>query len=484
MDPDFDVVIIGAGLSGIDAAYRLQTLCPDKTYTILEARTGIGGTWDLFGYPGVRSDSDMATYAFPFQPWTQPGVFAEGPAIKEYLERTAQRFGIDRHIRFGSKVVTADFDTTGARWTLTLADGRTLTCGFLFACTGYYDYEHGYTPDIPGLADFAGTLVHPQFWPPDLDHRDKAVVVIGSGATAVTLLPAMAPDVAHITMLQRSPTWIGPLPTTDRIAGIARAVLPPRAAHRAIRAKNIALNTAFYQFSRRHPKRAGRLLNRLAVRALGDERLVAEHFTPNYNVWDQRVCVAPDGDLFTAIRSGRAEVVTARIDRIVPEGVRLVGGGLLNADIIVTATGLELVPIGGVAVSVDGRTVCLPDQYVLLGAMLTGLPNFALTVGYVNASWTLRADLTARLVCKILHWMDDHGYTQVEPRPHTQPHGEPLLDLTSGYVRRAAARLPRQGRRAPWRVHQHYPRDAVTTLRTDLGRYLRGMPGTPDRSTG
>lgn len=475
--PDFDVVIIGAGLSGIDAAYRLQTLQPTRTYTILEARTSIGGTWDLFGYPGVRSDSDLHTYAFPFQPWPAAGVFAAGPAIKDYLERTARTFGIDRRIQFGRKVVAADFDTATSRWTLRLADDRTITCGFLFACAGYYDYRHGHCPDIAGLADFAGAVVHPQFWPEDLDHRGKTVVVIGSGATAVTLIPAMAPDVEHITMLQRSPTWIAALPATDRGAGLASALLPARTAHRLIRAKNIALSTAFYEFSRRYPRRAGRLLTRMAVRAVGDERLVAEHFTPEYEVWDQRVCVAPDGDLFKAIRSGRATVVTGRIDRVVPGGIRLVDGRLLDADVIVTATGLELRPIGGITLSVDGQQVSLPDQYVLLGAMLTGVPNFAMTIGYVNASWTLRADLTARLVCRILRWMDDHNYTQAQPRPHSKPHGEPLLDLTSGYIRRAARRLPQQGRRAPWRVRQNYPLDAVNTLRTDLDRYLRGRAG-------
>jgi cation diffusion facilitator CzcD-associated flavoprotein CzcO len=474
MSVDVDVVVIGAGLSGIDAGYRLQTLCPDRSYAILEARDAIGGTWDLFRYPGIRSDSDLFTFGFQFKPWREPMALADGASIKAYIEQTAAEFGIDRHIQFNSKVVAADFDTGQATWTLSIADGRTLTCRFLYACSGYYSYDKGYLPDFPGTEDFAGTIVHPQFWPENLDYSGKRVVVIGSGATAVTLIPAMAPDVEHITMLQRSPTWISVLPPNDVLADIARKYLPARAAHRVIRAKNIGFSTAFYQFAQHYPQRAAKFLRHMAVKQLGDETLVDEHFTPTYNVWDQRVCVAPNGDLFEVIKSGKADVVTDHIDSFVPEGIRLRSGRVLEADIIVTATGLKLQPNGGIAPTVDGHPVDLSGQFVLLGAMITGLPNFAIAVGYTNASWTLRADLTSRLVCKVLNWMRREGYDMVEPEPHKELDARPLLDLQAGYIQRAAADLPRQGSRAPWRMRQNYVLDAATTMRTSLGKYLKG----------
>lgn len=476
MSTDFDVVVVGAGLSGIDAGYRLQTLCPDKTYTILEARQEMGGTWDLFRYPGIRSDSDLFTFGFQFKPWTDEMALADGPAIKRYIEDTAAEFGIDKHIQFNSRVSRAAFDTSSSTWTLTLDDARTVTCNFLYSCAGYYSYDEGYLPDFPGIDDFEGTVVHPQFWPDGLDYTGKRVVVIGSGATAVTLIPAMTPDVEHITMLQRSPTWISPLPRTDPLADVARKYLPPRTAHRLIRAKNIGLSTAFYQFSRRFPKQAGKLLRNLAVKELADEQAVAEHFTPTYNVWDQRVCVAPDGDLFAAIKSGKAEVVTDHIDTIVAEGIRVKSGRLLEADIIVTATGLKLEPAGGIVPVVDGAAVSIHDQFVLLGAMITGIPNFAMAVGYTNASWTLRADLTSRLVCKVLTWMDEQGYASVVPQPRQTLDAQPLLGLKSGYIERASQLLPQQGRHAPWRMRQNYVLDVATTLRTDLGKHLRGTP--------
>jgi cation diffusion facilitator CzcD-associated flavoprotein CzcO len=474
MHRDYDVVVIGAGLSGIDAGYHLQTQCPGRTYAILEARSAMGGTWDLFRYPGIRSDSDLYTFGFPFRPWRKPTSLADGPAIKEYIEDTAAEFGIDKHIQFDSKVVAADFDTTTATWTITLADGRTITSNFLYSCAGYYDYDEAHSPDFTGMDDFQGTVVHPQFWPEDLDYRGKRVVVIGSGATAVTLLPAMAPDTAHITMLQRSPTWISPLPSADPVADFTRRHLPDRAAHRLIRAKNIGLSTAFYSYTRRFPKGAARLLRGMTLKQLGDERTVDEHFTPTYNVWDQRVCIAPDGDFFRAITSGTADVVTAQIERFVPEGIRLTSGEVLPADIIVTATGLKLLLNGGVEPTVDGAPVDLPTQFVLLGAMITGLPNFAIAVGYTNASWTLRADLTSRLVCKVLTWMREQDYAWVVPQPPAGLPPRPLMDMQSGYIQRAAGSFPKQGPRAPWRMRQNYALDAVTALRTDLRRHLAG----------
>jgi cation diffusion facilitator CzcD-associated flavoprotein CzcO len=472
--PDYDVIVMGAGLSGIDAGYRLQTLCPDRSYTILEARDSMGGTWDLFRYPGIRSDSDLFTFGYPFKPWRDRKSLADGPSILRYIKDTAAEFGIDEHIQYNAKVVHADFDTEAAEWTLTMADGRALTCRFWYSCAGYYDYDHGYLPDLPGLDDFAGPTVHPQFWPQDLDYSGKRIVVIGSGATAVTLVPELARSAGHVTMLQRSPTWISPMPPTDALADAIRRYLPAQAAHRIARAKNIALSTAFYQFSRRHPQRAAAFLRELATKALGDRRLVDEHFSPDYNVWDQRVCVAPNADLFTAIRQGRAEVVTDHIERIEADGVRLQSGRLLRADILITATGLQLQPNGGVPVTVDGRAVALPDQYVFLGAMITSVPNYAMAVGYTNASWTLRADLTSRLVCKTLNWMRDQGYDWVVPQPSEPIEPHPLMDLQSGYIQRAADQLPRQGEHAPWRMRQNYLLDAATTLRTDLSKHLTG----------
>ncbi|WP_200926178.1 flavin-containing monooxygenase [Sphaerimonospora mesophila] len=479
----FDVVIVGAGLSGIGAAYRLQTECPGKTYAILEARESIGGTWDLFRYPGVRSDSDMFTLGYPFKPWHGTKALADGETILSYIRETAAESDIERKIRFSSRVVGADFDTATATWTLTVerrgAEGvsrHTVTCGFLYSCTGYYDYDRGYDPGFPGVEDFAGTIAHPQFWPRDLDHTGKRVIVIGSGATAVTIVPAMAERAAHVTMLQRTPTWIASLPGRDGFADWCRRRLPQRLAHRLVRTKNIAFSTISYQWCRRFPGAARRLLTWRAARALADRRLVADHFTPPYDVWDQRVCAVPDGDLFRAVRSGRVEVVTDHVDRFVPEGIRLKSGRVLDADVIVTATGLRLQAFGGVAPTVDGVEVALPEQFVWRGAMLTGIPNLAICIGYTNASWTLRADLTSRLVCKVLRWMDRHDYAAVVPHPDRELEERPLLDLTSGYIKRSVGDFPRQGPRAPWRVRQNYVLDAATTMRTDLGRSLRPTP--------
>lgn len=476
-----DVVIVGAGLSGIGAAYRLQTECPGKSYAVLEARDDLGGTWDLFRYPGIRSDSDMFTLGYPFKPWRDAKSIADGPSILRYIHETAREYGIEPHIRFRTRVVGADWSSETLRWTLTLerrdADGpvalHTMTCGFLYSCAGYYDYDRGHAPEFAGAADFRGQVVHPQFWPEDLDYTGKRVVVIGSGATAVTLVPAMAEQAEQVTMLQRSPTWISAVPGRDKIADRLRAVLPPQLAHRVIRTKNILFSVGFYQYCRRRPQAARKLLTGLTTRILGDEKLVAEHFTPSYDPWDQRLCAVPNADFFRAMKKGRAEVVTDRIDRFVPEGIRLESGRVLPADIIVTATGLRLLAFGGIAPSVDGVPVPLPEQFVWQGAMLTGVPNFAVCIGYTNASWTLRADLTSRLVCKVLDFMDRQGYPAVVPEPSGDLAEQPLLDLASGYVQRSIGEFPRQGDRHPWKVRQNYLLDSATTLRTDLRKTLR-----------
>jgi len=479
--PDhLDVVIVGAGLSGIGAAYRLQTESPGRTYTILETRESIGGTWDLFRYPGVRSDSDMFTLGYPFKPWTDEKSIADGDKILSYIRETADENGITEHIRFSTKVTSANFSTSTSSWNLTLshtdADGTVseqhLTCNFLYSCAGYYDYDTPYAPQLTGIDDFAGQVVHPQFWPEDLDWKGKKVVVIGSGATAVTLVPSMAREAEHVTMLQRTPTWISPVPGRDKKADKIRAVLPPQIAHQVIRTKNIAFGTAFYQFCRKRPKQAAKLLNGLATRILGDEQMVAEHFTPTYNPWDQRLCAIPNADLFVSIKKGDASVVTAHIDTFVPGGIRLQSGEVLEADIVVTATGLQLLAFGGIEPHVDGVLVDLSRQFVWQGALVSGIPNFAVCIGYTNASWTLRADLSSRLVCKVLNWMDAKGYAAVAPVPEDGLREQPLLDLSAGYVQRSIAAFPKQGHRGAWRVRQNYIIDANTTLRANLDRDL------------
>ncbi|WP_051181680.1 flavin-containing monooxygenase [Nocardia vinacea] len=490
--PDhLDVVIVGAGLSGIGAAYRLQTECPGKTYAVLEARESLGGTWDLFRYPGIRSDSDMFTLGYPFKPWRNAKSIADGRSILRYVEETAAEFGIDRHIRYGTKVVGADWSTASACWTLTLeqrdAAGdttqRTLTCNFLYACAGYYNYDQGHSPDFPGIDSFAGQVVHPQFWPEDLDYAGKRVVVIGSGATAVTLVPAMADQAESVTMLQRSPTWISAVPGRDKQADKIRELLPPQLAHRVIRTKNILFSIGFYQYCRRRPEAARKLLTGLTARILKDEKAVAEHFTPKYDPWDQRLCAVPDADFFKAMKKGKAQVVTDHIESFVPEGIRLKSGRILEADIVVTATGLQLLAFGGIAPQVDGAAVNLSEQFVWQGAMLTGVPNFAVCIGYTNASWTLRADLTSRLVCKVINHLDRNDYAAVVPKPEGKLDERPLLDLASGYIQRSIGDFPRQGDRHPWKVRQNYLLDSATTMRTSLHKTLSPTPRSAVRQT-
>ncbi|MFC9897413.1 flavin-containing monooxygenase [Nocardia sp. NPDC127579] len=472
-----DVVIVGAGLSGIGAAYRLQTECPGRSYAILEARDALGGTWDLFRYPGIRSDSDMFTLGYPFKPWRDAKAIADGPSILRYIKETATEFGIDQHIRYRTKVVAAEWSSGTARWTLTVATDageRTMTCNFLYACAGYYNYDQGHAPEFTGAESFSGRMVHPQFWPEDLDYTGKRVVVIGSGATAVTLVPAMAETAASVTMLQRSPTWISAVPGRDKQADKIRELLPADLAHRVIRTKNILFSIGFYQYCRRRPESARKLLTGLTTRILKDEQAVAEHFTPSYDPWDQRLCAVPDADFFKAMKKGKAKVVTDHIETFVPEGIRLKSGRVLEADVVITATGLQLLAFGGITPIVDGRKVEISEQYVWQGAMLTGVPNFAVCIGYTNASWTLRADLTHRLICKVLRHMDRNRFTAVVPEPAGKLTERPLLDLASGYVQRSIAAFPRQGDRHPWKVRQNYLLDTATTMRTDLRKTLVG----------
>jgi len=456
-----DVLIVGAGLSGIGAAHHLQEAFPWRSYAIFEAREELGGTWDLFRYPGIRSDSDMHTLGYRFRPWTEAKSITDGPSILEYVRQTAQDGGIDAKIRFNHRVVRAAWSSEEARWTVEVerSDGEAvrLTCSFLWVCGGYYRYDEGFTPEFEGADRFRGELVHPQHWPEDLDYDGKRVVVIGSGATAVTLIPAMAERAAHVTMLQRSPTYIASLPAEDPIANRLRRVLPDRAVYSIVRWKNVLLQTFVYQLSRRRPQAIKRLIRRGLERGLPAGYDIDKHFTPRYNPWDQRMCLVPNGDLFATISAGRATVVTDTIRTFTEEGIELDSGERLDADVIVTATGLNLLFLGGIELSVDGETVDVPQTMTYKGMMLSGVPNLAFTVGYTNASWTLKADLTSEYVCRLLAHMDAHGYRKGVPEI-TDPGVEetPLLDFTSGYVLRSLDKFPKQGSKEPWKLRQNY----------------------------
>jgi monooxygenase len=462
-----DVLVVGAGLSGIGAGYHLQAECPGKTYAILEARDSIGGTWDLFRYPGIRSDSDMYTLGYRFRPWPDARSIADGPSILEYVKDTARRDGIDEKIRFHHRVVRAEWSSEGARWTVEAFREDTgepvrLTCGFLFMCSGYYRYDEPHTPEFKGRERFRGPIVHPQFWSEDIDYADKRVVVIGSGATAVTLVPALAERAAHVTMLQRSPSYVVALPWEDPIARVLRRVLPAKAVYPIVRWKNVLLTTLVFQLSRRRPRFVKGLIRKAAERQLPKGYDIDTHFRPDYNPWDQRMCLVPDGDLFRAIGKGSASVVTDHIDTFTEDGIRLASGEELEADLIVTATGLNLVPLGGMEMAVDGREIALPETVGYKGMMLSGVPNLAVALGYTNASWTLKCDLTCEYVCRLINYMDEHGYAQATPN-NSDPSitTEPFIDFTSGYVLRAIDKFPKQGSKAPWRLYQNYARDIV-----------------------
>ncbi|AEG94881.1 flavin-containing monooxygenase [Ramlibacter tataouinensis] len=484
----FDVVVVGAGLSGIAAGYHLQARCPGLRYAILEAREAIGGTWDLFRYPGVRSDSDMYTLGYSFRPWPSDASFACGPDIREYVAGTAREHGIDRHIRFGQRVTAASWDSAQARWTVstTSPSGQEarFECRFLFFCSGYYDYERGHEPQWAGTADFRGRIVHPQHWPQALDVSGRRVVVVGSGATAVTLVPELATAAGHVTMLQRSPSYIAALPARDRIGAAWRRWLPAGAAHRLIRWKNIALSMALFQFARRRPEATARWLLRSAASLLGPGFDVERHLKPAYKPWDQRLCIAPDGDLFRAVRSGKASIVTDRIERFTERGILLASGQALEADIVVAATGLKLKLLGGARLTVDGRPVDLAQTVSYRGLMYGGIPNLATAMGYTNASWTLKCELIARYVCRLLNHMQARGWDICVPSADgpAAMATRPAIDLSSGYVQRAADLLPRQGERRPWRIHQNYLQDLLSLrfspLRDGAMRFARRTGGT------
>jgi len=460
-----DVLIVGAGLSGIGAAHHLQQRCPGKSYAILEARESTGGTWDLFRYPGIRSDSDMHTLGYRFRPWTDPKSIADGSSILSYVRQVASDGGIDRHIRLRHRVLSAEWSSAEARWTVEAeltdtGEAVTMTCGFLFMNSGYYRYDQGYTPEFPGLDRFAGEVVHPQHWPEQLDYAGKRVVVIGSGATAMTLVPAMAKDAAKVTMLQRSPTYVISMPGEDGLANWLRQHLPDRVVYPLVRWKNVLLQGAFYRLSRKRPQLIRKLLRRGAIKALPPGYDVDTHFNPRYNPWDQRVCLVPDADLFRALGNGGAEIVTDRIATFTEGGIELESGAELDADVVITATGLNLLFLGDVRIAIDGEQPNMPETMTYKGMMLSDFPNFAFTLGYTNASWTLKGDLTAEYVCRLLNHMDAAGYRICRPKV-TDPSvtEEPLLDFNSGYVLRSLEHLPKQGSKEPWKLRQNYPLD-------------------------
>jgi monooxygenase len=469
-----DVLVVGAGISGVGAAYHLRERCPSKSYAILEAREDLGGTWDLFRYPGIRSDSDMHTLGYRFKPWTAAKAIADGDSILDYVRETARENGIDRKIRFNHRVVRAEWSTADSRWNVEAErtdSGETvrLTCGYFWSCTGYYRYDQGYTPEFAGRERFSGQIIHPQHWPEDLDYAGKRVVVIGSGATAVTLVPAMAERAAHVTMLQRSPTYIISMPGEDPIAKAVRRVLPTKAAYTLIRWKNVLLQMGSYNLSRSRPSFVKKLIRRGNERSLPVGYDVETHFKPPYNPWDQRLCLVPDGDLFKTIRSGSAEIVTDRIETFTERGIKLESGAELEAEVIVTATGLNVLFLGGIELSVDGEEVDFSTRMAYKGMMLNGVPNFVFTLGYTNASWTLKADLTSEYVCRLLNHMDTGGYSQCAPEV-TDPSvtEEPILDFNAGYVLRALDSLPKQGSKEPWKLRQNYMLDTRAIRRGQI----------------
>ncbi|KAF0810153.1 monooxygenase flavin-binding family protein [Alcanivorax sp. S71-1-4] len=458
-----DVLIIGAGLSGIGAACHLTRECPGKTYAILEGREAVGGTWDLFRYPGIRSDSDMYTLGYSFKPWTNPKVIADGPSIRDYINETADEYNVRPHIRFGHRVQSANWSSEEGVWTVQArrtADDELveITAGFVIACTGYYKYEAGYTPEFPGRDSFKGQVIHPQKWPEDLDYRGKRVVIIGSGATAVTLVPAMADQAAHVTMLQRSPTYVATVPEEDPISVQLRRFLPEKMVYRLARTRNVGLQMLVYKLSKTRPRMMRRLLLKQARWQLGKD-FDMSHFSPSYNPWDERLCAVPNGDLFKVLKKGKASVVTDHIETFNETGIRLKSGQQLDADIIITATGLDLQLLGGAEINVDGKPFEINQSTAYKALMLSDLPNAAMIFGYTNASWTLKADISCEYICRLLKHMDNTGTRICVPRVPADMAEQPFMDMQSGYIQRAVNKFPKQGDKAPWKLKQNYAFD-------------------------
>ena len=486
-----DVLIVGAGLSGIGAAAHLRRECPNKSLAIVERRQSMGGTWDLFRYPGIRSDSDMFTLGYNFKPWKNEKSIADGQSILNYIKETASEYGLNDRIHFGLKVIGASWSSRDAQWTLTAereatGEQETFTCNYLMGCTGYYNYDAGYTPDFPGIKDYQGEVVHPQKWTEDIDYSNKNVVIIGSGATAVTLLPAMADKAAHVTMLQRSPTYVATVPEKDVISIKLRKFLPEKVVYHLARVRNVAMQRTIYELSKKRPKTMRRLLLGAAKRQLG-ENFDMSHFTPKYNPWDERLCAVPDGDLFKVLRKGKGSVVTDQIEQFTQDGILLKSGKELKADMVITATGLDVQIGGNMVPTVDGKPVQLNQCLTYKGAMLSGVPNFSMIFGYTNSSWTLKADLVSEFTCKLLNYMDEKGipYCMPEAKPEDAS-DEPFLDLQSGYIQRAAHRLPRQGRNGPWKVVQNYFHDMslLKLSRLDDGVLKFAEPKAQSNKTG
>ncbi|UVW36172.1 NAD(P)/FAD-dependent oxidoreductase [SAR92 clade bacterium H455] len=462
----FDMIIIGAGLSGIGAACHLQSKHPNKSYKIIESRERMGGTWDLFRYPGVRSDSDMHTLGYSFKPWLSAKSIADGPAIRDYIKESAAEYGVDQHIQYQRKVVAASWDSATAKWTLTLentgdlagstVEPETLSCNFIYSCTGYYRYDQGFTPDFPDADQFKGQIVHPQLWPQDLDYSGKRVIVIGSGATAITLVPSLAKTAGHVTMLQRSPTYVLSSPDEDAMSQRLRRWFPEQLAYDLTRWKNVTAQALLFQLSRRYPNYVKKLIRKVVQGWMGDDFDIDTHFNPSYKPWDQRLCLVPNGDLFRSLRKGTSSIVTDHIERFTENGIQLKSGETLEADIIVTATGLELLLLGGLKLEVDGVEKKVSDSLTYKGMMFSGIPNFALAAGYTNASWTLKCDLTSNYVCRLISYMDKHQYQYCVANNDPSVKRLQFLDLASGYVDRAMDQFPKQGDKSPWKLHQNY----------------------------